>query len=196
MSNYLIPYVIEKSRDGERSYDIYSRLLKERIIFLGTGINDEVANAVVAQLLFLDKENSDKDIIMYINSPGGSVYAGLAILDTMKHVKADVVTIAVGMAASMGSLLLSSGAKGKRYALPNSMIHMHQPLGGAQGQASDIEIEAKEILRLKDLLADMLAKNTGKKKSQIITDFDRDVHLTAEAAKKYGLIDKVIKTVP
>jgi ATP-dependent Clp protease protease subunit len=193
MSNYLVPVVIEKTRDGERSYDIYSRLLKERIIFIGTPINDEVANAIIAQLLFLDKEDNTKDIKVYINSPGGSVYAGLAVLDTLRHIKSDVVTIAVGMAASMGSLLLSSGTKGKRYALPNAMIHMHQPLGGTQGQASDIEIEAKEILRLKDLLADILAKNTGKTKTTIIKDFDRDVHMTPIDAKKYGLIDKVLK---
>lgn len=193
MSGYLVPVVIEKSREGERSYDIYSRLLKDRIIFLGTGINDEVANAVVAQLLFLEQQDPEKDIKMYINSPGGSVYAGLAILDTMRTLKCDVATIAVGMAASMGSLLLSSGTKGKRFALENSMIHMHQPLGGTQGQASDIEIEAREILRLKDLLAKILADNTEKKKDVIIKDFDRDVHMTAEQALKYGMIDKVIK---
>lgn len=192
MGNYLVPTVIEKSREGERAYDIYSRLLKDRIIFLGTGINDDVANAVVAQLLFLDQQDSNKDILMYINSPGGVVYSGLAILDTMKHLNCDVTTIAVGMAASMGSLLLSSGTKGKRYALPNAMVHMHQPLGGAQGQASDIEIEAKEILRLKDLLAGILAENTGKKKATIVKDFDRDVHLTAQQAKEYGLIDEII----
>ena len=192
MSN-LIPIVIEKTRDGERSYDIYSRLLKERIIFIGTPIDENVANAVVAQLLFLEKQNSEKDIKIYINTPGGSVYAGLAILDTMKIVKCDIVTIAVGMAASMGSLLLSSGTKGKRFALPNSMIHMHQPIGGAKGQASDIEIEAKEILRLKELLGKILAKNTGKSLKTIIKDFDRDVHMTAEQALDYGLIDKIIK---
>jgi len=193
MSDYLIPIVIEKSREGERSYDIYSRLLKDRIIFIGTQITDEIANAIIAQFLFLDKEDSTKDIKVYINSPGGSVYAGLAVLDTMKHVKSDVATIAVGMAASMGSLLLSSGTKGKRFALPNAMIHMHQPLGGTQGQASDIEIEAKEILRLKDLLADILARNTGKSKTSIIRDFDRDVHMTPQQAKEYGLIDKILK---
>lgn len=193
MSGYLVPVVIEKSREGERSYDIYSRLLKDRIIFLGTGINDDVANAVVAQLLFLEQQDPEKDIKMYINSPGGSVYAGLAILDTMRTLKCDVATIAVGMAASMGSLLLSSGTKGKRFGLENSMIHMHQPLGGTQGQASDIEIEAREILRLKDLLAQILADNTGKKKDVIIKDFDRDVHMTAEQALKYGMIDKVVK---
>ncbi|MCA9385375.1 ATP-dependent Clp protease proteolytic subunit [Candidatus Dojkabacteria bacterium] len=190
--SYLIPTIIEKSRDGERAYDIYSRLLKDRIIFLGTGIDDQVANAVIAQLLFLQKEDEKKDIIMYVNSPGGVVYAGLAIIDTMNHVSPDVVTITTGVAASMGGLILSSGAKGKRFALPNSMIHMHQPLGGARGQASDIEIEAKEILRLKDLLAQMLADNTGQKKETIMKDFDRDVHMTAEDAKEYGFIDKII----
>ena len=192
MGNYLLPVVIEKSREGERSYDIYSRLLKDRIIFIGTVINEEVANAIVAQLLFLEQQNTEKDIKIYINSPGGSVYAGLAIYDTMKLVKCDIATIAVGMAASMGSLLLSSGTKGKRFALPNAMIHMHQPLGGTKGQASDIEIEAKEILRLKELLASILAKNTRKKKSKIIKDFDRDVHMTANEAKKYGLVDKTL----
>lgn len=196
MSSYLVPTVIEKSRDGERSYDIYSRLLKDRIIFLGTGINDDVANAVIAQLLFLDKENSEKDVIMYVNSPGGGVYAGLAIIDTMNYIKADVTTVATGIAASMGGLILSAGAKGKRFALPNSMIHMHQPLGGASGQASDIEIEAREILRLKELLAQMLADNTGQKKETIMADFDRDVHMTAEKAKEYGFIDQIITHMP
>lgn len=193
MSSYLIPTVIEKSRDGERAYDIYSRLLKDRIIFLGTGIDDQVANAIIAQLLFLDKEDPDKDVIMYINSPGGVVYSGLAIIDTMNYIKPDVVTVTVGVAASMGGVILSAGAKGKRFALENSMIHMHQPLGGARGQASDIEIEAKEILRLKDLLADMLAANTGQKKETIMRDFDRDVHKTAQQAKEYGFIDGIIK---
>lgn len=196
MSSYLIPTVIERSRDGERAYDIYSRLLKDRIIFLGTGIDDQVANAIIAQLLFLQKENSEKDVIMYVNSPGGHVYAGLAIIDTMNHINPDVVTIATGVAASMGGLILSAGTKGKRYSLPNSMIHMHQPLGGASGQASDIEIEAREILRLKDLLAEMLAKNTGQPKETIMRDFDRDVHMTAEAAVKYGFIDKIINKMP
>jgi ATP-dependent Clp protease protease subunit len=191
--NYLIPSVIEKTREGERAYDIYSRLLKERIIFLGTEIDDQVANAIIAQLLFLDKESSEKDVIMYINSPGGVVYAGLAILDTMKYIKSDVVTIATGIAASMGSVLLSAGTKGKRFALPHSMIHMHQPIGGTRGQASDIEIEAREILRLKDLLANMLSENTGQDKEKIIKDFDRDVHMTATAALEYGFIDKIIQ---
>ncbi len=192
MSTYLVPTIIEKSRDGERAYDIYSRLLKDRIIFLGTSIDSQVANAINAQLLFLEKESESKDVLMYINSPGGSVYAGLSIIDTMKYIKPDVSTIAVGVAASMGSLILSSGTKGKRYALPNSMIHMHQPLGGTSGQASDIEIEAKEILRLKDLIADMLAKNTGQTKATIMKDFDRDVHMTVQQAKSYGFIDKII----
>jgi len=191
---YLVPSVIEKTRDGERAYDIYSRLLKERIIFLGTPIDNQVANAVVAQLLFLQKANNKKDILMYINSPGGNIYAGLALIDTMNHVSCDVVTIGVGTVASMASLILSSGKKGKRYSLPNSMIHIHQPYTpNVKGQASDIEIEAKEILRLKDLIADMLAKNTGQKKDKIISDFDRDYNMTASDAKKYGLIDKIIK---
>jgi len=192
---YLIPSVIEKTRDGERSYDIYSRLLKERIIFLGTPIDNQVANAVVAQLLFLQKEENKKDILMYINSPGGNIYAGLAIIDTMNHVSCDIATIGIGTVASMATLILSSGKKGKRYALPNSMVHIHQPYapGGVKGQASDIEIEAKEILRLKDLLANILAKNTKQKKDKIIADFDRDYNMTAKDAKQYGLIDEIIK---
>jgi ATP-dependent Clp protease, protease subunit len=194
--SYLVPTVIERSRDGERAYDIYSRLLKDRIIFLGTGINSDIANAVIAQLLFLEKEDSNKDITMYINSPGGSVYAGLGIIDTMNHIKPDIVTVSIGMSASMGGLILSAGKKGKRFALPNSLIHMHQPLGGAEGQASDIEITAREILRLKDLLAQILATNTGQKKSTILKDFDRDVNMTAEQALKYGFIDKIITQIP
>ncbi len=190
--SYLIPTVIEKTRQGERAYDIYSRLLKERIIFLGSGINSDVSNSVVAQLLFLEKENPEKDIIMYVNSPGGVVYDGLAIIDTMNLIKPDVVTIAVGTAASMGTVILSSGKKGKRFALPNSVIHMHQPLGGAQGQASDIEISAKEILRIKELLTDILVKNTGQNREKLIDDMDRDYYLTADKAKEYGLIDKII----
>lgn len=193
MSNYLVPTVIEKSREGERAYDIYSRLLKDRIIFLGTPINDEVANAVVAQLLFLEKENKEKDIMMYINSPGGVIYAGLAIIDTMNYVKCDVSTVSLGTTASMATLILSSGEKGKRFALPNSMVHMHQPFGGVKGQASDIEIEAQEILRLKNLSAELIAKTTGQRKDKIMKDFDRDKHLTAKDALKYGLIDKIIK---
>ncbi len=194
--NYLIPSVIEKSRDGERVYDIYSRLLKERIIFVGTPIDDEVANAIVAQLLFLQKENSEKDITMYINCPGGHIYAGMAIIDTMKYVKPDIVTVGIGSTASFGTVILSSGTKGKRFALPNTMIHIHQPLvsGGITGQASDIEIEAKEILRLKDLLTKILSKNTGQTYDKIVEDSDRDKHMTADEAKKYGLIDKIIVT--
>lgn len=195
MSSYLVPSVIEKTRDGERAYDIYSRLLKDRIIFLGTGINDEVANAVIAQLLFLEKEDPEKDITMYINCPGGVIYSGLAILDTMHYIKPDIVTVALGTAASFGTVILSAGTKGKRAALPNSMIHMHQPLvsGGISGQASDIEIEAREILRLKKLLTEILAESTGQEFEQIQKDSDRDKHMTAEEAKKYGLIDKIIK---
>ncbi len=190
--SYLVPTVIEETRQGERAYDIYSRLLKERIIFLGTGIEAGVANAVVAQLLFLEKENPEKDIIMYINSPGGVVYDGLAIVDTMNLIKPDVVTIAIGTAASMGTIILSSGAKGKRFALPNSVIHMHQPLGGAQGQASDIEISAREILRIKELLTDLLVKNTGQKREKLSEDMDRDYYMTADKAVEYGVIDHII----
>lgn len=192
--SYLVPTIIEKTRDGERAYDIYSRLLKDRIVFLGTEINSQVANAVVAQLLFLEKESSEKDITMYIQSPGGSVYAGLSIIDTMNLVKCDVATVAVGSSASMGTMILSSGEKGKRFALPNSTIHIHQPLGGAEGQASDIEITAKEILRLKDMLADALVKNTGQTKKKILNDFDRDYFMTADEAVKYGIVDKIIET--
>lgn len=190
--SYLIPTVIEKTKEGERAYDIYSRLLKERIIFLGSAINDDVANAVVAQLLFLEKEDAEKDVKLYINSPGGSVYAGLAIIDTMKVIKPDVVTIAVGSAASMGTMILTSGTKGKRFALKNSTIHIHQPLGGAEGQASDIAISAKEILRIKDLLRDMLVESTSQSEDKIEKDMDRDYFLTAEEAVKYGLIDKIV----
>jgi ATP-dependent Clp protease protease subunit len=190
----MIPTVIEKSKDGERSYDIYSRLLKDRIIFLGTGIDDQVANSVIAQLLFLEKESKEKDITIYINCPGGVIYAGLAIIDTMKYVKPDIVTVAMGTAASFGTVILSAGTKGKRFALPNTMVHIHQPIvsGGMSGQASDIEIEAKEVLRLKDLLTNILAKNTGQTFDQIIKDTDRDKHMTAEEALKYGLIDKIL----
>ncbi len=190
---YLIPSVIEKTREGERAYDIYSRLLRERIIFLGVPIDNQVANAVVAQLLFLQKEDPKRDIMMYLNSPGGIIYAGLAIIDTMNHIKCAVSTIAVGAVASMSTLILASGTKGKRFALPNSMIHMHQPLGGVEGQASDIEIEAKEILRLKDLSARILSKATKQPKEKIIKDFDRDFHMTAKDAVEYGLVDKVIE---
>jgi len=194
MSSYLIPTVIEKTREGERTYDIYSRLLKDRIIFLGTGIDDQVANVIIAQLLFLEKEDDSKDITIYINCPGGVIYSGLAILDTMNYIKPDVATVAIGSAASFGTVILSAGAKGKRFALPNTMIHMHQPLvsGGITGQASDIEIEAKEILRLKDLLTKILSTNTKQSYKQITTDSDRDKHMTAKDALKYGLIDKII----
>lgn len=190
--SYLVPTVIEKVRDGERAYDIYSRLLKDRIVFLGSGINDEVADAVVAQLLFLEKEDPNRDITMYIHSPGGVIYSGLAIIDTMNLIKPDVITVAVGSTASMGTMVLSAGAKGKRFALPNATIHMHQPLGGAEGQASDLEITAREILRLKDLLTNMLVESTGQKREQIIKDMDRDKFMTAAEAVDYGLVDKII----
>lgn len=189
---FLVPSVIEKTRQGERAYDIYSRLLKERIIFLGTQINDQVSNAIVAQLLFLQNEDPKKDVMMYISSPGGVIYSGLAIIDTMNHIKCDITTVAVGAVASMATLILASGTKKKRHALPNSMIHMHQPYGGVKGQASDIEIEAKEILRLKELSADILSERTGQTKKKIEEDFDRDYHLTAKEAKEYGLIDKIV----
>jgi len=190
----LIPTVIEKSPQGERAYDIYSRLLKENIIFLGGPIDNQVADLVVAQLLFLERENPKKDISLYINSPGGSVTAGFAILDTMNHIKNDVSTVCIGMAASMGSLLLSAGKKGKRYALPNSEIMIHQPLmDGLGGQASDIEISARQILKLKERLNKMLAENTGQPIEQIQKDSDRDFYMDAEEAVKYGVVDKVLK---
>lgn len=189
----LVPTVIEKTTHGERAYDIYSRLLKERIIFLGTPINDQVANSIVAQLLFLDSEDSKKDIKLYINSPGGSVTSGLAIYDTMQHVKADVSTICVGMAASMGAVLLAGGRKSKRFALPNARIMIHQVLGGAEGQASDVEIHAKELVRIKDHLNKIIAGHTGQKLEKVQQDTDRDYFMTAEEARKYGLVDKVIK---
>lgn len=188
----LIPTVIEKSQFGERAYDIYSRLLNERIIFLGGPIDDHVANLVIAQLLYLDHSDSKKDIHLYINSPGGSVTAGLAIVDTMNFVKADVSTICVGIAASMGALLLSSGAKGKRFSLPNSEVMIHQVMGGAEGQASDIAINAKHILRTKDTLNKILAKNTGKPVAQVEKDSDRDYYMSADEAKKYGIIDEIV----
>lgn len=192
-SQYLIPTVIEKSPGGERAYDIYSRLLIDRIIFLGTEINDQVANAIIAQLLFLDNQDSDKDIKLYINSPGGSVTAGLAIYDTMNFIKSDVSTICVGMAASMGSVLLAAGAKGKRFALPNSEVMIHQVLGGAQGQASDIKIHAERILKTKDQLNKILSERTGQPMAKIENDTDRDNFMDAEQAKAYGLIDAVIQ---
>ncbi|CAM3541952.1 MULTISPECIES: ATP-dependent Clp endopeptidase proteolytic subunit ClpP [Brevibacillus] len=188
----LIPTVIEQTNRGERAYDIYSRLLKDRIIFLGTPINDTVANIVVAQLLFLQAEDPDKDIHLYINSPGGSITAGMAIYDTMNFIKPDVSTICIGMAASMGAFLLAAGAKGKRLALPNSEVMIHQPLGGAQGQASDIEIAAKRILKMRDKLNRILAERTGQPLERLEKDTDRDNFLSAAEALEYGLIDKVI----
>jgi ATP-dependent Clp protease protease subunit len=189
--NMLVPMVIEKTQMGERAYDIYSRLLKERIIFVTGPIEDHMANLVVAQLLFLESEDPKKDIYLYINSPGGSVTAGLSIIDTMHHVKPDVATVVVGMAASMGSLILSQGAKGKRFALPNAEVMIHQPSGGAYGQASDIDITAKHILKTRDRLNKMLAKATGQKLPKIEQDVDRDFFMDAEEAKAYGIIDKV-----
>jgi ATP-dependent Clp protease protease subunit len=184
--------VIEQSSRGERAYDIYSRLLKDRIIFLGTAINDEVANLLIAQLLFLESEDPEKDINFYINSPGGIVTAGLAIYDTMQYIKPDIATVCIGQAASMGALLLAAGAKGKRYALPNSRILIHQPLGGSQGQAADIAIQAKEILRIRDTLNQILARHTTKDLSQIEKDTDRDFFMSGEEAKAYGIVDHVM----
>lgn len=188
----LIPTVIEKSQFGERAYDIYSRLLRERIIFLGGSIDDHVANLIIAQLLFLQSEDAKKDITLYVNSPGGSVTAGLAIIDTMNHIKPEVSTLCVGMAASMGAVILSSGAKGKRFALSNSEVMIHQPSGGVEGQATDIEITAKRILKNRDLLNKILAKTSGQPLSRIEKDVDRDFFLDADEAKKYGIIDKVL----
>lgn len=189
--NALVPYIVEQTSRGERSYDIYSRLLEDRIIFLSGEIDDAVANTVVAQLIYLEAKDPSKDISLYINSPGGSVSAGLAIYDTMNYIKCDVSTICIGMAASMGAFLLSSGQKGKRFALPNSEIMIHQPLGGAQGQASDIKIAAEHILKTKRKLNDILAQNSGKPLSQIEQDTDRDNYMSAQEAQEYGLIDKV-----
>lgn len=191
-NNYLVPMVVEKSQFGERAFDIYSRLLRDRIIFLGGPIDDNVANLIMAQLLFLESENSTKDVQMYINSPGGSVSAGLAIYDTMKHVKPDVSTICIGMAASMGAFLLAGGAKGKRFALPNARVMIHQVMGGAEGQASDVEIQAKEILYIKQRLNKILAQNTGQKLEQIEKDTDRNFWMGGEEAKDYGLLDRVL----
>lgn len=188
----LIPTVIEKSQFGERAYDIYSRLLNERIIFLGGGIDDHVANLVIAQLLYLDHTDPKKDIHLYINSPGGSVSAGLAIIDTMNFIKSDVSTICVGIAASMGALILSSGKKGKRFSLSNSEVMIHQVMGGTEGQASDIAINAKHILRTKDTLNKILAQNTNKKSDQVEKDSDRDYWMTSDEAKKYGIVDDII----
>ena len=189
----LIPMVIEQSSRGERAYDIYSRLLKDRIIFLGTGMNDEVANLLIAQLLFLESEDPDKDINFYVNSPGGIVTAGLAVYDTMQYIKPDIATVCIGQAASMGALLLTAGTKGKRYSLPHSRILIHQPMGGFQGQASDIEIQAKEILRMKETLNQILVHHTGKDLSQIQNDTDRDFFMSGVEAKEYGIIDHVIE---
>ena len=188
----LVPMVVEQTNRGERSYDIYSRLLKDRIIFLGEEVTDVTASLVVAQLLFLAAEDPDKDINLYINSPGGSVTAGMAIYDTMQYIRPDVSTICIGMAASMGAFLLASGAKGKRYALPNSEIMIHQPLGGAQGQATDIEINAKHILKIKERMNRIMAENTGKEYDVIAADTERDNWKTAEEAKEYGLIDEIL----
>ncbi|SFC35035.1 ATP-dependent Clp protease, protease subunit [Alkalibacterium subtropicum] len=190
----LVPTVIEQSPRGERAYDIYSRLLKDRIIMLGGPIDDQVANSVIAQLLFLDAQDPEKDIYLYINSPGGSVTAGLAIFDTMNFIKADVQTIAIGLAASMGSFLLAAGVKGKRFALPNSEIMIHQPLGGAQGQATEIEIAAKHILRTRDRLNRILVERTGQSMEVIERDTDRDFFMTADEAKEYGLVDEIMDT--
>ena len=188
----MVPMVIEQSGRGERAYDIYSRLLKERVVFLVGPVNDHTANLIVAQLLFLESENPDKDISLYINSPGGSVSAGLAIYDTMQFIKPDVSTLCTGLAASMGAFLLAAGAKGKRYSLPNSRIMIHQPLGGAQGQATDIEIQAREILYLRDRLNHILAEKTGRNVEQISKDTDRDNFMSAAEAVEYGMIDKVL----
>ena len=190
--NMLIPMVVEQTSRGERSYDIYSRLLKERVIFLGSEIDDNVANLVIAQMLFLESEDPEKDIHIYINSPGGSITAGMAIFDTMQYIKPDVSTICIGMAASMGAFLLAAGAIGKRFALPNSEIMIHQPLGGTRGQATDIEIHAKRIVQMKERLNRILAERTGQTYRKVAADTERDFFMSAEAAQKYGLIDQVI----
>ena len=195
-SSYLIPIVVEQTGRGERSYDIYSRLLKERIVFIGSEITDELANVVVAQLLFLQSEDATKDVSVYVNSPGGSVTAGLAIYDTMQFLKCDVVTYCIGQAASMGAVLLTAGSKGKRHALPGARIMIHQPWGGAQGTASDIHIQAQEILRLKEHLNGILAKHTGKSIKEIAKDTDRDFFMSADEAAKYGLVDDVLGAAP
>jgi ATP-dependent Clp protease protease subunit len=189
----LVPMVVEQTSRGERAYDIYSRLLKDRIVFIGSAVNDTVANLIIAQLLFLESEDPDKDINVYINSPGGDVYSGLAIYDTMQYIKPDVSTICVGLAASLGAVLLSAGTKGKRFALPNSRIMVHQPLGGAQGQAVDIEIHAREILRVRETLNRILSKHTGQPVERIANDTDRDFFMSAEMALEYGLIDAILE---
>ncbi|MGI6434350.1 MAG: ATP-dependent Clp endopeptidase proteolytic subunit ClpP [Syntrophomonadaceae bacterium] len=191
--SYLVPMVVEQTNRGERSYDIYSRLLKDRIIFLGSAVDDTVANLVIAQLLFLEAEAPDKDISLYINSPGGSISAGMAIYDTMQHIRPDVSTICVGLAASMGAFLLAAGAKGKRFALPNAEIMIHQPWGGTQGQATDIEIRTRQILKQKETLNRILAERTGQKLEKVKADTERDYFMTADEAKEYGLIDEVFK---
>lgn len=192
-ANYLVPYVVEQTHRGERTYDIYSRLLQDRIIFLGTQINDAVANAIIAQLLFLDSQDPDKDIYLYINSPGGVITAGMAIYDTMQYVNADVATICMGQAASMGAVLLAAGAKGKRRALPHARVLIHQPLGGAQGQATDIEIHAREILRMRAQLNEIMARHTGTSVERIRSDTERDYIMDAYEAQTYGIIDEVIQ---
>ncbi|MEE9262472.1 MAG: ATP-dependent Clp protease proteolytic subunit [Dehalococcoidia bacterium] len=192
----IIPMVIETGPRGERAFDIYSLLLRERIIFLGSPIGDQTANLIIAQLLFLEREDPDKDVSLYINSPGGVISAGLAIHDTMRLIKCDVSTISVGMTASMGTVILAAGAKGKRYALPNSTIHMHQPIGGAQGQASDVEIAAREILRVQDVIRTILSENTGQSYDKIAQDTDRDYYLTPEQALDYGIIDEILNQPP
>ncbi len=189
----LIPYVIEQSQRGERAFDIYSRLLRDRIIFLGTGIDDDVANLVIAQLLFLEAEDPEKDVSLYINSPGGSVTAGLAVYDTMEYVRCDVATICIGQAASMAAWLLAAGTKGKRMALPNSRVMIHQPMGGVQGQATEIDIHAREILKLRERMNEILAALTGKAIDEIARDTERDYHMSGEEAQAYGLIDKVVR---
>ncbi|GAB1429979.1 ATP-dependent Clp endopeptidase proteolytic subunit ClpP [Ignavibacteria bacterium] len=196
VTNQLVPMVVEQTGRGERAYDIYSRLLKERIIFVGTPIDDYTASLIIAQLLFLDSEDPTKDINLYINSPGGSVSAGLAIYDTMQFVRADICTICVGMAASMAQVLLCAGANGKRFALPHSRIMMHQPLGGTQGQASDIEIYTREMLRIRDMLYEIIAEHTGKEVATVLQDADRDKYLSAQEALDYGIIDKILLRNP
>ena len=193
-NNNLIPMVVESGARSERAYDIYSLLLKERIVFLGTPINDQVANNIIAQLLFLDREDPDRDINLYINSPGGSIYAGLAIYDTMELIRSDVSTICVGMAASMATVLLTAGTKKKRFALPNSTVHMHQAHTGAQGSASDVNIQAKEVLRVQKTIREIIASQTGKSYERIVKDSDRDIFMTATQAKTYGLVDDVLKS--
>lgn len=195
-NNMLIPIVVEQTGRGERSYDIYSRLLKDRIVFLGSAVTDEVANLIIAQLLFLESEDPDKDIYLYVNSPGGSVTAGMAIYDTMQYVRADVSTICVGQAASMGAVLLAAGAPKKRFALPHSRVMIHQPLGGFQGQATDIEIHAREILRIKDRLNQVLVQHTGQPFERVAKDTDRDFFMTGDEAKTYGIIDAVVEKRP